>query len=520
MKKTFKNNISFFLVALGMALFIFQACSEDFFNDTAGDRITPDQHYKTFDDLMPSLGGAIAPLQNILPRLIMLDGLRSDMMLPTQNAESWMRDINLHIYTRGSQATDPSDLYKTIVNINEVLTHIDKISKNDPKFNKNIAPQIIGALIGMRAWTYLTIARLYGQTVYFTDNLASLPANLQQTILTKDALVDTLINQLLPYIHDSRFTKIQEVQVGTGYVNNKALLGELYLEKNDYAKAVEYLKIACESRGNDQVMYKIDQSLQNAAWSGIFLNSESVASEVFAVMPYASREGQYNPLAYWFGYDLHYAVMPSPVLMDSFMVQIPAQGTLPGDIWRGVGSTFGLNIIGQVDESTHIFAPHITKYAFDSKDPFSTDIIISRASDVHLKLAEALNRLGDPASQTIAINLVNGGINSMNPKPAPWATWTRNRGVRGRVTLRPRQVPAALEGEARMLFIEDMIIAERALELAFEGKRWDDLVRIANRRNQPEYLADKVAEKFKGTPQYEIIRNKLMTPANWYLPWQ
>jgi hypothetical protein len=34
-------------------------------------------------------------------------------------------------------------------------------------------------------------------------------------------------------------------------MNTKAVLGELYLEKNDYANAAKYLKLACESYGNE-----------------------------------------------------------------------------------------------------------------------------------------------------------------------------------------------------------------------------------------------------------------------------
>jgi hypothetical protein len=74
------------------------------------------------------------------------------------------------------------------------------------------------------------------------------------------------------------------------------------------------------------------------------------------------------------------------------------------------------------------------------------------------------------------------------------------------------------EGEERTEYIEDLIIDERAMELAFEGKRWFDLVRIATRRNDPAYLADKVAAKFEGTSKYSTIRSKLMDRANWYLP--
>jgi hypothetical protein len=69
-----------------------------------------------------------------------------------------------------------------------------------------------------------------------------------------------------------------------------------------------------------------------------------------------------------------------------------------------------------------------------------------------------------------------------------------------------------------MEYIEDLIMQERSLELAFEGKRWFDLVRIANRRGDPAYLADKVAAKFEDPSTAEQVRNKLMDPNNWYLP--
>jgi hypothetical protein len=60
---------------------------------------------------------------------------------------------------------------------------------------------------------------------------------------------------------------------------------------------------------------------------------------------------------------------------------------------------------------------------------------------------------------------------------------------------------------------------ERARELAFEGERFYDLIRIAKRRNDPSYLANKVAAKFKGE-KAEQIRQYLMNEENWYIrPW-
>ena len=69
-----------------------------------------------------------------------------------------------------------------------------------------------------------------------------------------------------------------------------------------------------------------------------------------------------------------------------------------------------------------------------------------------------------------------------------------------------------------MLFrsVEDMIITEMALEGAFEGSRYYDLMRVALRRNDPAYLANPISHR-EGTPN-EALRSKLMDKTNWYLP--
>ena len=61
-----------------------------------------------------------------------------------------------------------------------------------------------------------------------------------------------------------------------------------------------------------------------------------------------------------------------------------------------------------------------------------------------------------------------------------------------------------------------MIIDECALEFAYEGKRFYDLMRIALRRNDPAYLADAVAKR-NGKID-ETLRSKLMDKRNWFLP--
>jgi hypothetical protein len=64
--------------------------------------------------------------------------------------------------------------------------------------------------------------------------------------------------------------------------------------------------------------------------------------------------------------------------------------------------------------------------------------------------------------------------------------------------------------------VEDMIINEMALEGAFEGNRFYDLLRVALRRNDPAYLADPISRR-SGKADNDL-RSLLMEPQNWYLP--
>ncbi|HEC44235.1 MAG TPA: RagB/SusD family nutrient uptake outer membrane protein [Bacteroides sp.] len=73
--------------------------------------------------------------------------------------------------------------------------------------------------------------------------------------------------------------------------------------------------------------------------------------------------------------------------------------------------------------------------------------------------------------------------------------------------------------DAKRRYLEDQMLEEKAREMAFEGERFYDLIRIARKRGEPAYLADRVAAKFSGA-KAEQIRQHLMDEYNWYIhPW-
>ena len=65
--------------------------------------------------------------------------------------------------------------------------------------------------------------------------------------------------------------------------------------------------------------------------------------------------------------------------------------------------------------------------------------------------------------------------------------------------------------------VEDLIVDEGGLELAFEGSRFSDLARVSLRRNDPTYLAKRVAKR-GGTMDMGLYNYLSQSPKHWYLP--
>lgn len=493
-----KLKIFAILIFVGM---LSNSCDE-LFEQTAGNRITPDVHYQSVIDLEISINGVLVPLQEAMPKLIMMDGMLSDMMDVTQNIDVDLMELYQHDYKPLNPYLNTSGFYKVIINANEVLANIERIPEVDPDFEEFELKSYSNLLVGMRAWAYFTLSKIYGEVAIIDDNLTSFPED-GLKYMPKAELLDTLINELLLYIHTD--DNLDEMFF-PWFVNTKVLLGEIYLEKNDYANAAYYLQLGLQSYGNLRDMYKVDRNFQRDSWKNIFVNAENNTEENIAVIPFKSTDGQVNPLTKWMLHNDEYIVKPSQTIIDLFSNQMPLRGDV-GDINRGLTVSYGITAGEEY---------FINKYSIDEGEPYSSDIVISRAADAHLLLAEALNRLGN---YELAMVLLNDGFNAVDKIPTEFRLWSNNLGIRGRAYLENKKIPAGITDPNQIkLYVEDLIIEERAMELAFEGKRWFDLIRIAKRRGDTSYLANKVKAKYKDTSLGNKIGEKLKDENNWYIP--
>ncbi len=295
----------------------------------------------------------------------------------------------------------------------------------------------------------------------------------------------------------------------------------------------------------------------SVGWRSMFARSQDAVwrQEWLWELPFNSNFSPVNPFIDLFSnIGGSYLVKPSQTAINYWNSETQANGhisgtaSVPGTPYDGRGFVTWRMLNGQ---------PVIVKYLYNylSENNLLQPLnllakngqwFLNRATAVHLRFAEAANRDG---RHRLSLALLNNGIANGYPLPTgvtdptnynqtndvpPYdfdarsgtflgvtfhGLWTRNQGVRGAAYLFPVTVPA---GSDSTLTIENALIKESALELAYEGFRWPDLVRIALRRNDPSFLADKVYDKLlkDGNAQADAVRAKLMDPKNWYLPFK
>ncbi len=514
---------------LACLMLAFASCSDEFFNVEVGERITEDEHYKDYIDAQASFYGTLINLQDVAANSILVDGLRSDQMVLNDNASSDLLEIgNLNMRAE-NPFLDKSGYYRTIINVNEVLTQIQNAADRDRDFLDDELSDMRATLYGLRAWCYLAIIRNYGEVNYLEDNLEELPEQLEGNKLNKTELLTVLIDQ---FHNDSVIWEgglSRKENVYTQFPNYKAVLGEMYLELGDYQNAVKYLKLGMESVPSNSIglneisglsistVYKVTGDFGTNSWDNIFRNAENQYSENVCVIPYSINDGQPNPIVQYFLPTDKYMVKAAQHLVDSFFTAKPAGKTdYFGDIHRGFFYTFDYVDYDSISIVNNMH--FIKKYSINSSDPYSSDVILQRAGDVHLLLAEALNRNG---RSDVAMMLLNSGIFSQAPgtRPNDFGYWVANRGIRGRVGLAPRVVPDTIPLAEQVERIEDFIIEEKAMECAFEGKRMSDLIRVAERRDNPEeYISSIIARKYSDPAMKSMVKNYYMNRENWYLP--
>jgi len=556
------------------------------FDTKPQDQLDVSQAYQNVYDADAAVVGIYGKFMGLADRYVILNELRADLLDCTTNADENLRQISTHTVTGDNPYASPRPFYEVILNCNDVLEHFQIMVKEkrmtETEYNQRYSD--IGAL---RSFLYLQLGIHFGEVPYVTSSLKNVDEVKNMGNFPKlsfNTLLDSLINfsERLPYKDQypsgtNLNITVDGYQTQKFYVNKKVILGDLYLWKGNYLKAADWYRQVMETGtqgvvdGRYYSFYKVgwdsDGTLDhyisysragdastlvyNSQWRVMFeqdYGSKGLDREWVWVLPFDSKFKPDNSLIKLFspiGGD--YLVRPSQEvydLWDNETQRIAQGGSIPYDA-RKLLST--MNIGGQ---------PVAMKYLYNYLNYTTgtpTSLLVKngkwflfRETQLHMRFAEAANRTG---RYRLAWGLWNSGIAGAYPAPGsdvtvyhntlsdaypfnfdarnsgnsgvPYyrADWYRNIGIRARANVVDVVIPAA----DSLNSIENGLIKETALENAFEGTRWPDLLRIAIRRNDPSFIADKIYNKLLksgvSSGAASAARAKLMA-RDWYLPFK
>ena len=576
------KRINFLGLTLLMAVIVLPGCKK-VFDIKPQDQLDVTNAYQNVYDADAAVVGIYGKFMALADRYVILNELRGDLLNYTNNANESLRQISTHTVTAGNPYASPRPFYELIINCNDALEHF-LVMVQEKRMTEDEFKQRYSDIGALRSFLFLQLGIHFGEVPYVTSSLTNIdavknPSNFPR--LSFPVLLDSLIRftEALPYKElypagTNLNISVDGYPTQKFYINKKIILGDLHLWKGNFTKAAEWYRQVMETgtqgtvNGNYYSQYKIgwdsngdidhyitysragDAStlVTNTQWRIMFeqaFGTSGFDREWVWALPFDSKFKPDNSLIKLFspvGGD--YLVKPSNEVMSLWdnETQRPAQGgAIPYDARKLLSTSM---IGGQPVAMKYLY----NYLNYNTLAPASLltkngKWFLFRQTHMHMRFAEAANRAG---KHRLSWGFLNSGIAGAYPAPTSdvtlyhntlWepypfnfdgrnsgssgvpyyrADWYRNIGVRARANLPDIAVPAA----DSLLTIENALIKETALENAFEGTRWPDLVRVALRRNDPSFLADKIYNKLlkDGTGDAAAVRTKLMNPSNWYLP--
>jgi hypothetical protein len=505
-----------------------------------------------------AMSGIFSQLEKISERYVILGELRGELMDVTSKASSDLQQINNFEVSADNPYVAIKDYYAVINNCNYVINNIDTsiYSKGEKILYRDLA-----AVKAIRAWTYMQIALNYGKAAYFEQPVLNIDDALKKYPgYSITELAGFLIADLQPWkdIENPEYGTIGELSSTKFYFPIRFLLGELYLwtgqyelaatEYHDliYKKSIRsfYYHFEWEVTGgefisplwttySDEVLSVIGTTKEYGAGSHLVAltfpySSSNSSSANLSSLANVMLKPSATSLSYW----------DNQVYYNDSLVQ--NMGDLRGRGWsyystaslNGTTTTSNASLGRSVDG----YDNYIGKFYSNSYGYKNSEIINTcRGGLLYLRYAEAVNRLGKP---NLAFAVLKNGLSLLtlsNPKLVPASEtgsikpaymnfddkiFDDNIGIHARgcgkmSVVSSYKIPSLAKDDS-ITYVEDLIVQELALETAFEGNRFQDLMRIALRRGTPSYLADKVAQKY--TANKESIHAKLLSTDNWYLP--
>lgn len=517
-------------------------------------------------DSVYSVMGIVNRMQLIADRSVLLGEIRSDLVTPTEAASADLKRLAAFDFAEPNKYCQVSDYYAVINNCNYYLANVDTTLQ---RRGRTLFRYEYAAVKAFRAWTYLELVKNYGQVPLVTEPVMTereAEEALTKRVATIKEVCDYFIADLTPYalVELPQYGEINSYTSTEFFIPMRALLGDLCLWAGRYQEAARWY----HDYLNDKERFITLNSSNRVRWTSVtdFQRPSDAYStqgnEVISRIPMEQRvfDGIVSDLLNVFSStrenNYFFQVTPSAGMRQlsadqvycmeyktettTDTVYVPRSGftdnILVGDL--RLSSNYKKTSQGGQDEYSEYstLRQTIGKHTANS-------ITTYRRTMVYLRYAEALNRSGLPQS---AFAVLKYGLCAENNRThidsleqvaaGDLITFDETAFTRETVIgihsigsgdsecnayydMPQPSTPLATRQDTiayQIPLVEDRIVTEMALEGAFEGYRFYDLMRIALRRGDPSYLADPVSRR-NGTSD-PAVRALLMDTSNWYLP--
>ncbi|MEC3907214.1 RagB/SusD family nutrient uptake outer membrane protein [Tamlana sp. 2201CG12-4] len=499
-----------------LLVLVFFGC-DDFLETENKTGLESDKNYQTAEDVSTNMLGIFASVQDVMHKIIIFNELRSDALEPSDTAPIELLSIANYNDNASNSIIKPNEFYRIIVNCNDFLQNAESYKLSGDYMSEDQFNAHMSDVLRIKYWTYWNISKIYGKAYYFDDPLDQI-----EDIDKVTNLVPMTLEEMIPFliekIENSTYDLKSKVDwralfdANTDFnfysIDAEALLGELYLWNEDYQMAANIYHRILNDRPDINITLSGETYFKNGYRNLFSSGLSGLNNHILTGVEYTETNGQLNKTGQLFFQEGgERQLLVSKAYVDMSLSQ-ESTDKKDGDFYRGQRTSFNVG-----DRA-------VKKYTFAAKPR----VPVYRAAELHLKYAEALNQLGEFDK---ALALLNQGVSkywngsnfespfddgSWHPK------WRNAKGLRGRVKLASRVLDDALSDEEKKTLIDMWILEEGALELAFEGKRLESLIRVSLRYNDPSILAEKVASKFEES-QVSTIESLLMNQEKWFWPY-
>ncbi len=453
------------IILLGILGTLLMSCGEDFLTISSKTALTDDVYYKTEADLKAAVNAVYAPLRVLFTGTSATsEGANAAYIMGEMHSDNARYIINplfratvnqeqvadfIHLASNSVSTFKYQRTYSVIAAANKVLSTVDAAEFKDESARNNVK----GQALCLRAFSYFDLVQYFGSVPMHLEPVTTFEGT-AAPLASVDQLYAQIIADLTKAI-DLLPTRSNQADLGRVTKGTaQMILANVYMVQRNYALAETLLKAIVSSgeyslmpdyaavfnpanKNNSESIFEIQYCQGTDGYSSTFC---------YGMLPYpmdistvAELTGVSDPQPLNGGEAFN---VPSPDIIEAYEA---------GDLRFNATVGYAKDIHGtQFPFCKKYLHPHLQFGLSNDNWP------VYRYAEVLLFLAEAINEQGKPVSE--ALSYLNTPVGK-----SPVS-------LRGRAGLNP--IVAGSQEEARQA-----IAKERRIELAFENKRWLDLVR-------------------------------------------